>query len=624
MDKEKFLLEAEKRFKKAAKLTQDISNYPLSKDIDNIETDKAKSKQFSEVFTPLWLVDEMIGQAKFKGADTSTLDLCAGYGQFSVRLMRYFYEKYPSWDTEKFKSNHAFSELQLSSCYKLLITFGNKITLFIGDSTHLNKLPPTARGVWCYIENYGYWVCLTKTISRILSPNGIKKKACSEAEFVSSIETLVKNLNKAYSIASDIVAKQPTKQPTTTLEQLMSCSNTRAELLKEINSLTKDDKGQMVVRLIPSDLVSDMLDRVDDLEKKSILVLYNCEIVDQLITKKKLDPSKITFADDLKGALKSDMMKKLYGVETINFSDIAALHSSFKGRKFDVCFSNPPYNRGLDLKILLALIDKGTVETSVAKEFVWVHPSTWLLDRKGKNILYGKVKTAINNKLKDVKFFNGYSVFGCEGLDICSVNHIDINYNSNKTNIILFEETFTVDNLEDITKFGKAWSSIVKPFVVRISKAIRVGGHIWSHNVRFIDSEKEHCQLAAIIGHTSKDGSTKVKDDFYTLTMKNISDNKGIRQPNLNRPGNPTPTFEFTTANERDNFLLYLNTDFARFCLAILKNGKNAAVGEMELIPWLDFTQPWDDEKLFQHFDINKETQDYIREFLPDYYGIRK
>jgi hypothetical protein len=58
--------------------------------------------------------------------------------------------------------------------------------------------------------------------------------------------------------------------------------------------------------------------------------------------------------------------------------------------------------------------------------------------------------------------------------------------------------------------------------------------------------------------------------------------------------------------------------------LAILKNGKNAAVGEMDLIPWLDFTQSWDDEKLFAHFNIDQVTQDYIRAFLPDYYGIRK
>ena len=45
--------------------------------------------------------------------------------------------------------------------------------------------------------------------------------------------------------------------------------------------------------------------------------------------------------------------------------------------------------------------------------------------------------------------------------------------------------------------------------------------------------------------------------------------------------------------------------------------------GEMEIIPWMDFTQSWDDEKLFKYFDIDQKTQNYIREFLPDYYGLR-
>ena len=100
------------------------------------------------------------------------------------------------------------------------------------------------------------------------------------------------------------------------------------------------------------------------------------------------------------------------------------------------------------------------------------------------------------------------------------------------------------------------------------------------------------------------------------MTMRNSSENKGVRQPALDKPGNPIPTFGFSTESERDNFLAYLNTDFARFCLALLKNNSDLSVGNMEMIPWLDFTQAWDDEKLFAHFDINQETQDYIRSFV--------
>ena len=47
-------------------------------------------------------------------------------------------------------------------------------------------------------------------------------------------------------------------------------------------------------------------------------------------------------------------------------------------KKFDLCFSNPPYNNGLDLKIINTI-------TSICKEMVVVHPSTWLLDLKVKH-----------------------------------------------------------------------------------------------------------------------------------------------------------------------------------------------------------------------------------------------
>jgi site-specific DNA-methyltransferase (adenine-specific) len=119
------------------------------------------------------------------------------------------------------------------------------------------------------------------------------------------------------------------------------------------------------------------------------------------------------------------------------------------------------------------------------------------------------------------------------------------------------------------------------------------------------------------------DGSKILKDDFYTMLMQDSEGNKGIRQPNLHKPGGATPTFRFTTEKERDNFINYLKTNFARMALSLYKNGQHLENGEMSLIPYLDFTQEWNDEKLFKKFNVSQELQDYIREFLPDYHGIR-
>lgn len=114
-----------------------------------VKTNKKKSQQFGEVFTPLWLVDAMIKQSKLNDFKKSTLDLCAGYGQFSIRLLRFFKNKFDDFDIKQYlKNNHYFCELQISSCYKLLKIFGYSINLFIGDANKLHLL--LKRQTWFY------------------------------------------------------------------------------------------------------------------------------------------------------------------------------------------------------------------------------------------------------------------------------------------------------------------------------------------------------------------------------------------------------------------------------------------------------------------------------------------
>lgn len=610
MSSEKFLLEMEKRFKATCNIKCDTSIFPIRSKATSIATNKSKSKEFSEVFTPLWLVDQMIKQVDFESSDTTTLDLCSGYGQFSIRLMRYYYNNFPYWDIRKFLiNNHAFSELQLSSCYKLLNIFSNKITLFIGNSTYLNKLPANAKGLWCYIETYGYWVCLTKTIQDILSPNGIKQKSISEKQFISSIELIIKNLNETYSIMKETY----TKKITTSEERLL--------IIGAINDLSKDSEGKTLVKVIPPALVSEMLDRVEDLEKKSILVLYNCEILEELVKKKKIDPKNITFGADFNCVLKTDMMKKIYGVDTISFSGPDFLHNSFKGRKFDVCLSNPPYNDVVDLKIIDALLGNASIEQSIAREFIIVHPSTWLIDLKGKLPIFDSLKNRLAKKIKSVKLFNGNLVFDINLFVPALITHIDLSHNSDQTNVLFFNDKFIVNNVNDITKFGSEWIPLVKPFMKVIKTAITNKSDIWNNRTKTVVPEKHYCQLSRIRGNVSKDKSQLVSDDFYTMVMKNLDEAKGIRFPMDKRPG---PTFGFNSEIERDNFLQYLTTDFARFCFSFLKNKSDVDCGELGTIPWMNFAQSWDDEKLFKHFDVSQKMQDYIRKFLPDYYGIRK
>jgi hypothetical protein len=286
--------------------------------------------------------------------------------------------------------------------------------------------------------------------------------------------------------------------------------------------------------------------------------------------------------------------------------------------KFDVVFSNPPYNRGMDIKILNEIVD-------ISNEVIIVHPSTWLLDLKNNTKSFNDFKNKISDKVSSFELFNGNSIFDIQLFLPCLITHIS-GTNSNLIDVNFFNQSFCVKNINDVTIHGKDWESLVKPFYLEMKKYFDNNKNIWEYNIKQIDQSKFYCQLAAIRGtpNRSKGAVSMVLDDFYTMVMKNSDDNKGIRQPNLNKPGNPTPTFEFNTEAERDNFIDYLKTDFARFCLSLLKNNGHLSSGEMELIPWLDFTEEWDDDKLFKKFNVSQELQDYIRDFLPDFHGIRK
>ena len=168
------------------------------------------------------------------------------------------------------------------------------------------------------------------------------------------------------------------------------------------------------------------------------------------------------------------------------------------------------------------------------------------------------------------------------------------------------------------------------PFVDKISKYSQENdGNLWqkfSENklVSFKSQDGYLIQLPMGRGDEDKvSHSVMVKDNFYAVFSNNQNEIETKNKSQEVYFSRGTYCY-FNTEQERENCINYLKTDFARFCLSIYKIRKDYDAGELELIPWLDFTEEWDDDKLFAKFDVSQELQDYIRDFLPDYYGIRK
>lgn len=309
-------------------------------------------------------------------------------------------------------------------------------------------------------------------------------------------------------------------------------------------------------------------------------------------------------------------LKEIFQTSNIIQEDALSLKNS--DVKYNIVFSNPPFNKNMDLKILKEIFH-------IADEFIVVHPSTWILDNKKKYKLFNDFRDKISSNIKYIKIFNANKIFDIRLNAPISITHIDLNHKG-YVKVSLFDEFFETFNIYDVTKFGTKWFLLVKDFANKLASYCELHSSVDDHSIdvqgitngtNSLNGEF-YCQSADIIGTPSSENKSLGTGCFYTILLQNPQNNLGIRKNTIKN------SFKFTSENERKNFLLYCQTDFARFCIALLKNNTTFKAGEMALLPWLDFSEEWDDEKLFEKFEVSQELQDYIREFLPDFHGIRK
>ena len=98
--------------------------------------------------------------------------------------------------------------------------------------------------------------------------------------------------------------------------------------------------------------------------------------------------------------------------------------------------------------------------------------------------------------------------------------------------------------------------------------------------------------------------------------------------------------YMFNNKQDCINFINYIQTDFCRICLYLVKTNMHIiANGATKNIPWFDFSDPVFskspseiDDYLFAKYipEVDKETgitrdeiRKHIEELLPDYYSIR-
>ena len=361
-------------------------------------------------------------------------------------------------------------------------------------------------------------------------------------------------------------------------------------------------------------------------EEQDILVLFNTEFIETLIFDFGISPEKISFIGD--SLSETCFVGKAYGlpmnIGSNNFENDGRVCYNNTGepgflerivKKFDCVIMNPPFKGQLHLEFFEKALDLAKDDGIV----ISVHPSTWLFagskGQKTQNI-YASLKKKISEYQKEFTLFNANKLFGIGMFMPCSITMVEKGKKSETAKVIdkLQDKVFEYKNIWDVNKFGdypEYYSLLEK--ISKIAKEDNLENHKHStEHDKNIVQYNFYINLAAIRGNVStKNDEVMTTNDFYTFVPKDLkAENQNTK----------TLYFGFSSYNQADNFLNYIKSNFARFCLSLVKTNGNIHRGEMVLVPYLDFSQEWTDEILKKKFFITEKEWDFIQGIIPNYY----
>lgn len=391
------------------------------------------------------------------------------------------------------------------------------------------------------------------------------------------------------------------------------------EKLVRIMKEVTESSGDLQINHTPPEICEMMLDKVDLEKAKSVMVLFNVELVYEL-TRREYKGDIYYFTQSLK---ECDFVKELCPdviIKYIDKKENPLLFMETWPEKFDIIVSNPPYGNGGNWKLHIDFLDKSLDLCS--GEIVFVHPSNQFILPIGiKNKYIDRINNKIGHKLSSVCLFNGNQIFNIKKHFPLSITHIKMNKTSDEFVVdnLIMRNTKALKSIHVVNLFNeyKFIDSIRKKVKDRMSSSMesklrknRGNTDITSITGRFFVS------IDSLIGSTDDTGIDKMwKPNFFTFVAKN----KKPESTESLETKMPAYRFEFETETEAENFIEYSKTFFARFCLSLLKTDKNMQY-KMWLVPEMDFTQEWTDEKLYAHFGITEEEQAFIKEIIPPYY----
>jgi len=252
--------------------------------------------------------------------------------------------------------------------------------------------------------------------------------------------------------------------------------------------------------------------------------------------------------------------------------------------KFDLIIGNPPYNRGLDLKILKEIYELG-------EKICLVHPTTWLYDNKNINKLFISTKELVkDNFILYEKVENANKLFGIALFTDVFITFIDKNQGG------------IGDRIYDIDIHGD--SDIYRSLKDRILKYCKKTNLL--DNVSYSNNKDWEVGFSGIRGNPGS---------LYSFIQKNNE------SEHINTKTKYLLKFGFDNESEAINFKDYLKTKIARFCLSIYKINQHLDRGELASVPYIPtYTRPWTDEDVAKELGLTEEELAWAINWIEDFY----
>lgn len=70
------------------------------------------------------------------------------------------------------------------------------------------------------------------------------------------------------------------------------------------------------------------------------------------------------------------------------------------------------------------------------------------------------------------------------------------------------------------------------------------------------------------------------------------------------------------TEKEAQNVYNYLRTKFVRFLIQLTLTGMNMSIDNFKFVPWLDFSESWDDKKLYDRYELTSKEIEVIESII--------